>query len=93
MKGYSKVQDCIKISSDYWLRAAAARMYVYLDRVESKSNVSDDPSRLCCDELMAKLHAVWDEPNLKFLGSPFPHRNPAHWFGNQAKWQCLLRTA
>ena len=84
VKGYSSVEDCIKLSSDYWLRAAARRVFLYVDRVESKSNVSDEPSRLKTNGLMHELGAVFDEPNLSYLDSPAPDRDPCRWFGNEA---------
>jgi len=86
VKGYSSVEDCIKLSSDYWVRAAARRVFLYVDRVESKSNVSDEPSRLKTDGLMHELGAVFDEPNLSYLDSHAPDRDPCRWFGNKASW-------
>ena len=44
--GYSKVTDCIKLAADYWLRAAAYRVYSYMDRVESKATLLTNPQGL-----------------------------------------------
>ena len=55
VKGYSNNSDC-------FLKAAT-----YIDRVGPKSNISDEPSRLCYDELMAELGAVWFPPVLDSL--------------------------
>ena len=85
VKGYSKVGDCIKIASDYWLRAASHRVFTYVDRVESKSNLSDGPSRFDV-KLVESLGAKFIEPNLTYLGCPAPPRNPGEWFGTPARW-------
>ena len=62
-------------------------MFIYVDRVESKSNISDEPSRLVTDGLMLALGAKQVEPNLQFLDSPVPSRNPEEWFGNIDSWK------
>ena len=46
VKGYSPQVDSSPLVGDYWLKAAAAGLDVYIDRVESKSNLADGPSRL-----------------------------------------------
>jgi hypothetical protein len=85
VKGYSKVEDCIKLASDYWLRAASHRVFTYVDRVESKSNLSDGPSRFYVEHLEA-LGATFVEPNLTYLSSPAPPRDPSEWFGTPERW-------
>jgi len=90
VKGYSSKDDCIKLSSDYWLRAASGKVYIYVDRVESKSNISDEPSRLCFDKLMPELGAVYDPPVLNYLDSPAPLRDPTTWFGSSDRWRKII---
>ena len=46
VKGYSPQVESSPLVGDYWLKAAAAGLDVYIDRVESKSNLADGPSRL-----------------------------------------------
>ena len=41
IRGYSPKIDSCKIVGEYWLRAASARAFVYIDRVESKSNIAE----------------------------------------------------
>ena len=62
VRGYSPGQDSCALVGDFWLAASSSRLSVYIDRVESKSNLADGPSRLVFD-LMYKLQAVWTEPN------------------------------
>lgn len=76
VKGYSQKSDSVKIIDEYWQLAAKHCIDSYIDRVESKSNLSDGPSRLEFSELRA-LDAVCTEPNPFFLfpcGTP-PHRS------------------
>jgi len=91
VKGYSKVQNCIKLASDYWLRAAAHRIYVFIDRVKSKSNISDEPSRLEFSKLMVELGASWVEPNLSLLAERAPARDPTVWFNTPEQWEQTVR--
>ena len=46
VKGYSPKSDSCEIAGAYWLQAALTSSDIYIDRVESKSNLSDGPSRL-----------------------------------------------
>eukprot|EP00435_Cladocopium_sp_Y103_P071893 s30_g38.t1 len=46
VKGYSSKTDSSKIVGLFWLLCSDASTEVYLDRVESKSNLADGPSRL-----------------------------------------------
>eukprot|EP00435_Cladocopium_sp_Y103_P069042 s603_g32.t1 len=46
VKGYSNKLDSAAIVGHFWLEASQCRALIYIDRVESKSNLSDGPSRL-----------------------------------------------
>ena len=61
VKGYSPTQDSSPLVGEYWLRASSARADIYIERVESKSNLSDGPSRLNF-HLMKRLHARFHPP-------------------------------
>ena len=52
VKGYSPKADSAHIISDYWTLAAKHGIDIYIDRVESKSNLSDGPSRFDLSELI-----------------------------------------
>ena len=56
VRGYSPTTDPSPIIGEYWLIAAEWGMDIYIDRVESKSNLSDGPSRFDCSKLEA-LHS------------------------------------
>ena len=71
-----------KIIGDYWLRAASRKMFIYCDRVESKLNISDDPSRLNVEGIVASIGAIYIPPCLKFLERPAPNRDPTQQFGS-----------
>lgn len=45
IKGYSPKVDFSELVGVYWLAAASYKVSIYIDRVESKSNLSDGPSR------------------------------------------------
>ena len=90
VKGYSKVQDSVKIACDYWLRVASLKAFVFCDRVESKSNLSDDPSRLNVGGVMEQLGAQLIHPNLEYLDLGQPDRDPASWFGCRHRLGKLL---
>ena len=47
VKGYSPRSDSCALGI-YWLRASSIPVDIYIDRVESKSNLSDGPSRFDC---------------------------------------------
>ena len=85
VKGYSPSEDNIEIVGDYWLRAASRKLFIYCDRVESKSNISDDPSRLNVEGIMASIGAVYIPPCLEFLEQPAPNRDPTQWFGGTVR--------
>ena len=66
VRGYSPKVDSSLLVSNYWSLAAESAIDPYIDRVESKSNLSDGPSRL--DEtLMIQLRARKVAPNFDFL--------------------------
>ena len=69
IKGYSPKVDSSVIVGEFWLMAASLKSSIYIDRVESKSNLADGPSRLNFDELY-QMGGRWKEPNTDRLGSP-----------------------
>ena len=83
IKGYSPRCDSAAIVGDFWLRVASRKIFLYADRVESKSNIADGPSRLFFDDVLA-LGSVWTEANTSLFDMPDPGRNPFHWF---AQWK------
>ena len=90
VKGYSPVGDSIKLTCDYWLRAAKHRLNLWVDRVESKSNISDDPSRFNVEKEMERIGARYTPPNLSFLDSEAPSRQPNEWFGGLQRVKSML---
>ena len=80
VKGYSPKVDSCKIVGDYWLRLAKLKCFSYIDRVESKSNPADGPSR-GDSTLMNELEAIYVSPQTTFVQHP-PATDPFFWFGN-----------
>ena len=78
VRGYSPKSESSTIVGEFWLLAAALRASVYIERVESKSNIADGPSRLDFS-IIQKLGGIWTEPHTDRLGSPSIH--PSMWFG------------
>ena len=78
VKGYSPQTDSAAIVGEFWLEAAQIRTSVYIERVESKSNIADGPSRLDYS-ILKFLGGSWQQPDTGKLGSP--HVRPAFWFG------------
>ena len=78
VKGYSPQVDSAAIAGEFWLHASAIRANIYVDRVESKSNLSDGPSR---NEfaLLISMGGVWTDPCLDGLTRPTV--DPSQWFG------------
>lgn len=66
VKGYSPLHDSAAIVGDYWLLAAQYKMSIYIDRVASKANISDGPSRNDFS-LLQSLNALWTPPSDFFL--------------------------
>ena len=71
VRGYSPKTDSSALVGQFWLLASQAKTEIYIDRVESKSNLSDGPSRLDF-ELVSHLGALEVSPNSSFLSHPFP---------------------
>ncbi len=61
VRGYSPFTDSARLIAEYWLHCAQARAFVYIDRVESKSNLADGPSRLEFSQ-MQSLKATFSKP-------------------------------
>ena len=61
VRGYSPKADSCEIVGVYWLQASETKTDLYVDRVESKSNISDGPSRFD-SSLMSYLKATPIEP-------------------------------
>jgi hypothetical protein len=80
IKGYSPKLDSVRLVGDYWLRVSTLKSNVFLDRVESKSNCSDGPSR-ADDSLMKEWGAVFVPPNTTLLQTPH-HQDPRSWFSS-----------
>ena len=78
VKGYSPRLDSCAIVGHFWLMASHLQTMVYIDRVESKSNLADDPSRQRND-LLLRLGAIWTDPCLDSLTAP--STDPSKWFG------------
>ena len=77
--GYSAKVDSTKIVGEYWLRRAKHKCFVYVNRVETHSNISDGPSRLDPSEVVA-LGAQFTEPCTDLFSSSPPSDDPFHWF-------------
>lgn len=75
VKGYSSVDDSLKVVCHYWLRAPANRICSYVDRVDSPANIAEDPSTLNVKGAMACLGAQYCPPCLDHLNSPAPVRD------------------
>jgi len=82
VRGYSKISDSSAIVGEFWLTAAKLNTDIYCDRVSSKSNLADPPSRLE-SKLLNDMGANWTEPVFDRLGSPSV--SPALWFGAATK--------
>ena len=61
-------------------------MFPYIDRVESKSNIADSPSRGNIDGYMEKLNAQYRQPIVDFDTLLMSGQGPASWFGGKARW-------
>ena len=78
VKGYSPKIDSSAIVGEFWLLASRLRLQVYIDRVESKSNLSDGPSRFEFN-ILQQLGGWWTPPTL--TGLTHPTTDPKRWFG------------
>lgn len=66
--GYSPKSDSCGTVPVYWLQASETKTDLYIDRVESKSNMSDGPSRFDYS-LMSRLQAPQVEPMVPVFSS------------------------
>ena len=66
VRGYSPKADSSALVGSFWLLASRTRAEIYIDRVESKSNIADGPSRLDFS-LLESLHATFVSPNVNPL--------------------------
>ena len=66
VRGYSPKTDSSALVGSFWLLASRTRAEIYIDRVESKSNIADGPSRLDFS-LLESLHATFVSPNVNSL--------------------------
>ena len=82
VKGYSPKTDSSELVGIYWLTAAAHRVSIYIDRVESKSNLSDGPSRFD-NELLTRLGSLEVKP---ILPPNFFLDSVSSWFQLPATW-------
>ena len=76
VKGYSPLVDSCALVGEYWLLACNFSIDPYIERVESKSNLSDGASRLDFD-LLTKLKSKFCSPDTSILDS---HLDDTHWF-------------
>jgi len=91
VKGYSNKIDTIQLVAEYWIRAAALKAYMYIDRVESDSNISDDPSRMNVEGVMEHHKAEYRSPKLGSFEKGECTSSPLSWFGGQIQWERMMR--
>lgn len=80
VRGYSPKQDSYQLVGEYWTLAARAGTDLYIDRVESKSNLADGPNRLEFS-LMRCMGANKCTPRVRFIFSWGPFSQP-RWLGH-----------
>ena len=68
VKGYSPKGDSAEIVGEFWILVASMRSHVYIDRVESKSNIADGPSRNDYS-LLKYLKGTWTSPKIGTFGA------------------------
>ena len=61
IRGFSSADDVACVASAFWARAALSHMAVFIDRVDSKANLADGPTRNYLGDLQA-LGARWVQP-------------------------------
>ena len=76
VKGYSPLVDSCALVGEYWLLACRFSIDPYIERVESKSNLSDGASRLDF-KLLNELKSKFSTPNTSILESQLDDN---HWF-------------
>ena len=86
VKGYSNSTDTIRLVADYWLRMGKLCSFAYLDRVESSSNIADDPSRLNLHDTLPSMGAEYIPPVLTSFSTGNIDRSPFTWFGGDEQW-------
>ena len=69
VKGYSPQPDSAHLVGSFWVTAAQLKLHVYIDHVESKSNLADGPSRNSFAEVI-ELGGTWTPPKTGTLGGP-----------------------
>ena len=79
VRGYSPKQDSCSLVGQFWLAASETETEIYIDRVESKSNIADGPSRLSF-ELLHSLGSSLSQPHV----SPF-FSSDQSWFVGPAE--------
>lgn len=77
VKGYSQKTDSSALVGTYWLAVSDCQAEPYIDRVESKSNLADGPSRLAFQEVL-DLGSKFVSPIVEMLMSPLSLTS--HWF-------------
>lgn len=77
VKGYSAKTDSSGLVGTYWLAVSQCQAEPYIDRVESKSNLADGPSRLSFDEVLS-FGSVFVPPIVHYLLNPLSPSS--HWF-------------
>ena len=77
VKGYSAKTDSSSLVEVYWLSVSECQSEPYIDRVESKSNLADGPSRLDCKEVIS-LGSSFVSPSVHSLFDPLS--DTSHWF-------------
>lgn len=58
VRDFSPKQDTCSLVGQFWLAASKSEIEVYIDRVESKSNIADGPSRLSFELLHSLSSSV-----------------------------------
>ena len=76
VKGYSPRSDSCELVGIYWLTASRNRIASYIDSVESKSNLSDGPSRF--DSVL--LERLGSEPAIPAVPDMLTLTNVHDWF-------------
>ena len=69
VKGYSPQPDSSHLVGSFWLTATQLKLHIYIDHVESKSNIADGPSRNSFAEVI-RLGGTWTPPKTGTLGGP-----------------------
>ena len=75
VRGYSPKSDSCSLVGEYWLTAAHHRVEPYIERVESKSNLADEPSRFSAT-LLFSMGSTAVEPHVPDTLL----RGPGSWF-------------